>query len=121
MVYKLVELNGIGKVKLSPGKKTYPMTKQIFRRRDQAGRFSGDHVTRADESTDGEPLLIPFIRSGRLVQELPALDAIRARCREQLSAIPERLLALDALARYPITYSGALEADGRRLTEPSID
>jgi nicotinate phosphoribosyltransferase len=121
MVYKLVELDGEGKFKLSPGKKTYPMTKQIFRRRDQAGRFSGDHVTRADESTDGEPLLIPFIRSGRLVQELPALDAIRARCREQLSAIPERLLALDALARYPITYSGALEADGRRLTEPSID
>ncbi len=37
MVYKLVELDGEGKFKLSPGKKTYPMAKQVFRRRDPDG------------------------------------------------------------------------------------
>ena len=57
MVYKLVELDGQGKIKLSPGKKTYPMAKQVFRRRDRSDRFCGDHVTRADESAEGEPLL----------------------------------------------------------------
>ena len=90
------------------------MAKQVFRRRDRAGRFRGDHVTRADETADGEPLLVPVIRSGRLAQALPALDAIRARCREQLSALPERLLALDAQPDYPITYSDA--AGSRRAS-----
>jgi nicotinate phosphoribosyltransferase len=121
MVYKLVELKGIGKVKLSPGKKTYPMTKQIFRRRDGSGHFECDHVVRADETSAGEPLLIPIIRSGRLAQELPTLDAISARCREQLAALPKRLLALDAPADYPVTYSEVLESDASRLTAPSIE
>ena len=115
MVYKLVELDGQGKFKLSPAKKTYPMAKQVFRRRDVSGRFAGDLVTRADESAEGEPLLVPVVRAGRLVNPLPTLDSIRERCREQLNALPERLLGLDAKPDYPITYSDALEADARRL------
>ncbi len=46
---------------------------------------------------------------------LPAFESIRSRCRDQLAALPERLLALDAKPDYPITYSDALEADARRL------
>ena len=67
LVYKLVELNGVGKIKLSPSKRTYPMAKQVFRNRDAAGRFAGDHVTRADEDADGAPLLVPVVREGKLV------------------------------------------------------
>jgi nicotinate phosphoribosyltransferase len=114
MVYKLVELEGEGKFKLSPGKRTYPMAKQVFRRRDALGRFCGDHVTRADEKAEGEPLLVPILRSGRLVSALPSLESIRRHCREQLAALPERHLALDAEPDYPITYSDLLEADARR-------
>ena len=110
MVYKLVELEGEGKFKLSPGKKTYPMAKQVFRRRDPDGRFRGDHVTRADETAEGEPLLVPVLRSGRLVTGLPSLECIRRRCREQLAALPERLQRLDAQPDYPITYSELLES-----------
>jgi nicotinate phosphoribosyltransferase len=115
MVYKLVELEGQGRFKLSPGKRTYPMAKQVFRRRDAEGRFVGDHVTRVDETAEGEPLLVPVVQSGCLVRELPALDEIRDRCREQLAALPERILELDALPTYPVTYSDLLEADARRL------
>jgi nicotinate phosphoribosyltransferase len=115
MVYKLVELDGQGRYKLSPGKKTYPMAKQVFRRRDADGRFASDHVTRADESADGEPLLVPVLRGGRLVAPLPSLEEIRARSRDQLAALPPRLLPLDARPDYPITYSDLLEADARRL------
>ncbi len=115
MVYKLVELDGQGRYKLSPAKRTYPMAKQVFRRRDAAGRFAGDLVTRADESADGEPLLVPFLCGGHLVEPLPSLDSIRERCRAQLAALPARLLALDARPDYPITYSDTLEADARRL------
>lgn len=115
MVYKLVELDGEGKYKLSPSKKTYPMAKQVFRRCDANGRFAGDHVTRSDENAEGEPLLVPIVRGGKLVEPLPALEAIRARCREQLAALPDRLRSLDARPDYPITYSDRLEADARRL------
>jgi nicotinate phosphoribosyltransferase len=115
MVYKLVELDGQGKFKLSPAKKTYPMAKQVYRQHDAAGRFASDLVTRADESAEGEPLLVPMIRTGRWVAPLPSLDTIRLRCRRQLDALPERLLGLDARPDYPIAYSDALEADARRL------
>jgi nicotinate phosphoribosyltransferase len=115
IVYKLVELEGQGKVKLSPGKKTYPMAKQIFRRRGADGRFRGDHVTRCDEVADGEPLLRRVVEAGRLVRSLPSLDEIRRHCAAQLSAVPEHLLSLDAEPDYPITYSDVLEADARRL------
>jgi nicotinate phosphoribosyltransferase len=115
MVYKLVELEGKGKFKLSPGKKTYPMAKQVFRKRDRENRFFCDHVTRADETSEGEPLLVPILRAGRLVSELPSLESIRRRCREQIAALPERLLGLDAEPDYPITYSDLLETDAKRL------
>jgi nicotinate phosphoribosyltransferase len=115
MVYKLAELDGKGKFKLSPGKKTYPMAKQVFRKKDRSGRFLGDHVTRADETAEGEPLLVPILRSGRLVNALPSLENIRRHCRAQVAALPERLLGLDAQPDYPVTYSDILEADAKRL------
>jgi nicotinate phosphoribosyltransferase len=115
MVYKLVELGGEGKFKLSPGKRTYPMAKQVFRRRGADSKFIGDHVTQADESAPGEPLLIPIVQSGRLGTQLPSLNTIRDRCREQLASLPERLLHLDAQPDYPISYSDLLEGHARRL------
>jgi nicotinate phosphoribosyltransferase len=115
MVYKLVELEGQGRYKLSPAKRTYPMAKQVYRLRDASGRFAGDHVTRADETAEGEPLLVPVVRGGRLAGPLPSLEEIRARCGEQLAALPPRLRPLDARPDYPITYSDALEEEARRL------
>ncbi|AGA26088.1 nicotinate phosphoribosyltransferase [Singulisphaera acidiphila] len=115
IVYKLVELNGEGRIKRSTGKKTYPMAKQVYRFRDAAGRFSCDRVTKADEKSDGVPLLVPIVRSGELVGPLPRLDAIRAYCREQLASLPEVLRGHDAKPLYPLAYSFALEAEAERL------
>lgn len=115
MVYKLVELEGQGKFKLSPGKRTYPMAKQVHRRRDASGKFAGDLVARADETAAGEPLLERVVQGGRMVHEPPALETARARCRDQLAALPAHLLALDATCDYPVVYSDQLEADARRL------
>jgi nicotinate phosphoribosyltransferase len=115
MVYKLVELDGEGKLKLSPGKETLPLAKQVFRRRDPIGRFCGDLVAGTAEADSGEPLLVPILQSGRLVTELPSLEAIRRLCREQVAALPERLRRLDAEADYPVTYSELLEREKSRL------
>jgi nicotinate phosphoribosyltransferase len=115
MVYKLVELDGEGVIKLSPSKKTYPMAKQVYRRRHRDGTFAGDLVTRADETAEGEPLLRRIVERGQLVAPLPTIDELRAHCRDQLGALPERLRALDASPDYPVTYSDPLEADAQRL------
>ena len=115
MVYKLVELGGVGRIKKSSGKVTYPMAKQVFRSRDASGRFAGDRVTRADEPAGGEPLLAPVILGGRLAADLPRLDAIREHCRVQLGALPDSLRGVDARPSYRPEYSEALEAEAARL------
>jgi nicotinate phosphoribosyltransferase len=115
MVYKLVELDGKGCIKLSPGKKTYPLAKQIYRQRDAESRFAGDHVTGAEEHFPGEPLLRPVLRSGRLVAPLPSLSDIRARCVSHLVALPDALRRLDDAPSYPISYSDFLEREAVRL------
>jgi nicotinate phosphoribosyltransferase len=93
------------------------MAKQMYRRRDDEGRFCGDTVCRADEVAEGEPLLIPYLSSGSLVSKLPTLDRIRLRCRQQLNSLPDRLHALSAAPDYPILYSDRLETDARRLMD----
>jgi nicotinate phosphoribosyltransferase len=115
MVYKLVELDGAGRIKLSPGKKTYPMAKQVHRHRDASGKFSLDRVTRADEPSDGETLLVPVVLKGGLVAPLPTLDVIRAHCRSQLESLPDALRGPDAQPLYPMAYSLALEHEAERL------
>ncbi len=115
MVYKLVELDGVGRIKRASGKKTYPMAKQVHRFRDPGGRFAFDRVTRADEPSDGESMLIPVVRGGLLAADLPRLDAIRERRRAQVAALPDALRGVDAPASYRIEYSAQLESEAARL------
>ena len=115
IVYKLVELDGAGRIKLSPGKKTYPWAKQVYRRRDADGRFAGDRVTRADEPAEGEPLLVPIVRGGKLVSRLPGLDAIRART----AAMPARRRS--ARWRFWAPGCGAALVSRRRTAALSLE
>ena len=117
MVYKLVEIEGHGRFKLSPGKKTYPMAKQVYRQYDQHGHIRGDLVTRADEVAPGDPLLIPIVRAGKLVSNLPTLETIRNHCAAHLASLPEHLKRLDAKGDYPVSYSDQLEADAKKVME----
>jgi nicotinate phosphoribosyltransferase len=115
MVYKMVELDGAGRVKLSPGKKTYPMAKQVYRFLDADGRFSYDLVTGASEPALGVPLLAPIMHGGELAGPLPKLDAIRDYCKSQRELLPEPLRGIHAEPVYPVRYSKALEQEAERL------
>src|SRR5262249_37067292 len=115
VVYKLVALNGAGRFKLSPGKKTYPLGKQGFRLPDGLGRFAGDHLAAAHETCDGEALPAPVILAGALAAPLPTLDAIRAHCRRQLTALPDALRGVNPSPSYPLSYSDTLEREAERL------
>jgi nicotinate phosphoribosyltransferase len=112
-VYKLVALQTphglMGTLKTSPEKQTYPFAKQVYRRRTEQGLFCEDWVARADEMLEGEPLLVPIMRGGQLVQALPSLTAIQQHCRSQCFALPEELRRLDPAPQpYPVRFSESL-------------
>ena len=44
-------------MKLSSGKATYPLAKQVFRMYDSAGQIARDVVAQKDEVVEGQPLL----------------------------------------------------------------
>ncbi|HEY8509471.1 MAG TPA: hypothetical protein VIL32_13995, partial [Steroidobacteraceae bacterium] len=53
-----------------------------------------DCIALEDERVDGEPLLEEVMRAGKRIRELPALSAIRERCRTQLQRLPAQLKSL---------------------------
>jgi nicotinate phosphoribosyltransferase len=118
-VYKLVEqqtpAGSLGRFKLSPGKKTYPYPKQVYRRCDAYGTFRGDRIVKTTSRDDGEPLLAPVLHQGELTEPLPPLEQCRRHCTEQLSRLPEELLALEPCQTYPVQVSDELEIELRRL------
>ncbi len=110
-IYKLVEIEDRRDVlvpvgKRSPGKPSSAGAKQVYRRLDASGSFVEDTVRLADETLDpptdqdGAPLLVPVMRSGKLVRDLPspteATQEARERAVQSLRSLPDGLRLLDA-------------------------
>ncbi len=115
VVYKLVEQETpqglLGRFKLSRGKKSYPYAKQVYRQQDEHGTFCSDRIVKATSVELGEPLLMPVLRHGELVDALPSLEESRRRCADQLIRLPKELLALEPCQGYPVGVSEELEAE----------
>ncbi|WP_347332325.1 nicotinate phosphoribosyltransferase [Marinimicrobium locisalis] len=110
LAYKLTDYAGEPRLKNSPGKKLFPGRKQVWRFRDNEGRYRYDEIGRNTESRDGEPLLFTAVRNGQPVGPAPDLEATRERAREALKAMPTRVLALDTCEPpYEVKVSDALE------------
>ncbi len=108
IAYKLCAYEGKGRLKLSTGKPILPGRKQVFRRA-AGGGASGDIIARAEEKLDGRPLLQQVMRDGRRLTGPEPLEAIRARARAEIDALPKRLRALEpASPEYPVEVSPAL-------------
>jgi len=104
--------------KRSPEKATVPGAKQVLRDYGD-GEMRGDVIARAEEELPGRPLLLPFVRGGRLVHE-ETIEQMRARARAELLALPPNLRELDGEEHpYPVGYSercrAALEAVDARV------
>lgn len=109
-VYKLVELNGQPKMKLSQAKATYPYRKQVWRNYADDGNFLGDLIGIADESDlPGETLMQPVMRNGEVIAPLPSLAETQKYARQQIQSLPEVYKALTAPQMYPVRYSQKLE------------
>jgi len=115
--YKLQSYAGAARRKRSTGKATWPGIKQVFRRAVD-GRYAGDTVALADEPIEGRPLLVPVMRAGRVASP-EALDAIRARLRNELDALPTALTQLAVAPAYPVEISPAIRALAARLDAAS--
>ena len=97
MAYKLTGYAGKGRLKLSPGKRTLPGRKQVFRQEDDEGRLVRDVIGRADEILPGRPLLRKVMEGGlRLPAGGDPLEALRHRTRRELERLPEGIRALEA-------------------------
>lgn len=108
-VYKLVEVDICGikrfTAKFSEDKETLPGAKQLFRLPDR------DVLARAAECCAGsEALLRPVILGGNLVEELPRVNAARARATQSIARLPAELRGLDPGAPRRVEYSQDLTA-----------
>jgi len=105
-VYKLVEMDGQPRVKLSGGKQTLPGRKQVWRfpSFDVLGEI-GDNDKDVAEG-NGRPLLEDLMRDGRRLYPLPPLNDIRLRCQKELGSLPANVV--DFGGTYPVRVSGQL-------------
>jgi nicotinate phosphoribosyltransferase len=106
----------IYKQKTSPGKKSYPGPKQIYRIIDH-GLLKKDIVTLADEEIslhNSMPLLQKMVDDGRLVSNLPSIQEIKNFHLTQRKTLPSKYLELDFRPMsFPVCFSGMLEATAR--------
>ncbi len=115
-VYKLVELDGQPKMKLSKDKATYPYCKQVWRSYADDGMMLGDTIGMANEpELPGEPLLQPLLRKGELIAPLPNLTTIQKYARQQVQSLPEIYKSLTQPESYPVQYSQELEMRRQEL------
>jgi len=105
--YKMQEYAGIPRRKHSEGKATWPGRKQVFRQR------AGDVLTVIGDPQEGEALIRPVMRVGKLAAPLPSLAEIRTHAAAELEKLPEPHARLQTEPAYPVEVAPAL----RRLAE----
>ncbi len=123
LAYKLAELDGRGRLKLTANKDTWPGVKQVWRERDEEGRALRDTIGLASElERPGSPLLVPMMRGGRrLPAALEPLPTARERAARELEALPTALRRLDpADPPYRVDISQALRAQRRAVIDRLI-
>ncbi len=111
IAYKLTAYAGEGRLKLSPGKASFPGLKQIFRHTGPDGRAAGDTLGLQGESLEGRPLIECVMRGGARTGRARELNAIRDHAAGELAALPDHIRAIDpAAAPYPVEISADLDA-----------
>ena len=109
-VYKLVEYDGNPMTKLSPGKKTLPGPKQVFRFTDSDGRYERDVIATAGHAEPGgAPLLREAMREGDRTCPARPLDELRHHFARDIEKLPAAHRALRSPDPYRVESSARLE------------
>jgi nicotinate phosphoribosyltransferase len=102
-------------LKLSPGKRTLPGAKQVWRRSPIIEDCLG---LRGEAGPSGyEPMLVPMMLGGSRVGEPDSIAASRARCAADLGALPTEARRLRAPVAPTVRVSDALERLATKLGE----
>jgi len=110
VVYKLTDLGGRGRLKLSPGKNLLPGRKQVWRV-EEGGFAHRDVLGRAGEQLAGRPLLQPVMQAGSRIGAAPSLADIAAHAQREQARLPPALRAMQpARPPYAVEVSPALAA-----------
>lgn len=107
-VYKLVEDGDGAKIKLSPGKKSLPGKKQVYRILEN-GFYSHDITALENENIEGIPLLEQVVKNGYRVREKPQLNEIRKYALDCIAKIPQSLKEVKVDTNYEVKISEGLE------------
>ncbi len=119
MAYKLVQYAGRPVLKLSTGKKTLTSKKQVYRLTGTNGDLDHDVIALREDSMEGEPLLKPVMKNGKITSDLPSLAVTRDRFMDEFSNLPDKYKALKNPKPYPVHLSPHMEEMQKR-TEMNI-
>jgi len=116
-VYKLIQHNAIPKIKISKNKITYPGKKQIYRIYDENGKFKKDILMLENETPpeDTEPFLIPIMKKGKMIYELPALDEIQQFYYKNIEKLPEAYKKLEHIDLFRLELSTGVKELTQKL------
>jgi nicotinate phosphoribosyltransferase len=143
-IYKMVEQNGLPKIKLSanPEKMTNPGLKKVVRFYDEENLMDADAL--AEESEDAtscevlivDPnnplrrkrlnserrieLLTPIVEAGKIVYDFPSLERIRARRKEQLAQLHDTHKRLHNPHEYKVGLTYALWRQKEQMLNQKI-
>jgi nicotinate phosphoribosyltransferase len=118
-VYKLIEYNHKPKIKISENKLTNPGKKQIYRIYNKQGEFKDDVITLDNEPAppNSEALLIPVMKEGILITELPDLKNIQQYYIKNIEKLPNKFKELDENHIFKVRISKKLSELTDSLTE----
>lgn len=110
-VYKLIEYNGIPKIKISEEKLTYPGRKQVYRIYNKDGKFKEDILALEEEPAppNSEALLTPVIKNGELIIHYPKIDDIQNYYLENIKKLPDVYKKLEEEKIFNLKISDKLE------------
>lgn len=118
-VYKMVEYDGKPTMKLSEDKETLVGAKQVFRRVDADGMYSGDMMGCVDEPAPDrtEALLSDMMKDGERLYEASSLGELRERCARELERLPAHYRRIRSPDEYPVRVSEKLKARQRQVKQ----
>lgn len=115
LIYKLVQIEKDGKIKFtaktSPGKRTVPARKQVFRKYTKKGVFLKDIISLFSENAPpgARPLLEPVIKNGRLMGPLPGIQTARRHFQDRIGRLPSYCLSISDGKYLKTEFSPALK------------
>ncbi|MEJ2276314.1 MAG: nicotinate phosphoribosyltransferase [Candidatus Lokiarchaeota archaeon] len=111
-VYKLMEHNEEPKIKTSEDKKTYPSSKQVYRKYNNENKIIKDIIALHNEEKPEEckALLVPIMKKGELIYEIPSLKECREYCLQTVKTLPDNFKQLKKVKKsFNVKISEKLE------------